>query len=714
MKRLSIVLKAILVLMLILSFSPITKVLAAVVLPPTYEDIFPDASFRAYVFPIIQAAYPEVLVTDYAIGEILADALGAISDLDVSDLGINSVSGIEWFTGLVTLDISGNNIAALPGINSAYLLWFDCSDNEIEALPPFPSGNIKYFNCSNNKIAALPDLPGDLEELYIAGNLITAFPALPPGLEVLDCRDNQIIALPTLPGTLNYLDCGGNQISAMPTFTCLTYLDCSDNDISELPMFPGSLLYLDCSGNSLIGLPYFPDGIEYIDCSDNALPALPYLFRLSSLMYLDVSDNLLSAIPSLPGTVAGWEDSVLEYFWSSGNLLGDGSGYLLIGNENPAGVWNQTGLPNSLLDHDLPAYVVFDPAGGARPSGTTIMWVILSDTGALPMIPGTDPVRPNFIFDGWYFNGAPVNVGDVFSSGDIITAKWLSPAAPVINYVVSFNTDGGSPVCDQIVESGYRAEKPADPIKDGYIFKGWYKGMSYASPYDFDADVIEDLILYAKWEANDIKQEIQNKPGAINVPAGSIVQGGSDKLLFSDVKKDDWYYEAIRYVFEKGLMAGISGEVFNPDASCERGLVVTVLYKLAGTPSTDGLSELFNDVSDDKYYAEALAWAASNRIVSGYGNGMFGPEDEITREQMVAITHNYCKWKGLDVSVGENTNILSFNDAFSVSEWAIPGFQWACGAGVIGGKPGGLLDPQGITTRAEFAAVLCRVIGLFE
>jgi len=105
-----------------------------------------------------------------------------------------------------------------------------------------------------------------------------------------------------------------------------------------------------------------------------------------------------------------------------------------------------------------------------------------------------------------------------------------------------------------------------------------------------------------------------------------------------------------------------------------------------------------------------VLWAASVGIVQGYGNGRFGPQDNITREQMVTILYNYCKWKGIDVSVGEDTNILSYNDAFEISEWAIPAFQWACGAGIIFGKPGGYLDPKGSATRAEFATVLMRFI----
>ena len=119
-------------------------------------------------------------------------------------------------------------------------------------------------------------------------------------------------------------------------------------------------------------------------------------------------------------------------------------------------------------------------------------------------------------------------------------------------------------------------------------------------------------------------------------------------------------------------------------------------------------------MAEGQWYTEAVNWAYANGIVSGYGDGRFGPNDNITREQMATILHNYCKWKGIDVSVGEDTNILSYGDAFDVSEWAISAFQWACGAGVINGKPGNLLDPKGSATRAEFATVLMRFLETVE
>jgi len=154
--------------------------------------------------------------------------------------------------------------------------------------------------------------------------------------------------------------------------------------------------------------------------------------------------------------------------------------------------------------------------------------------------------------------------------------------------------------------------------------------------------------------------------------------------------------------------------LFSPNIPTTRGMIVSILYRMEESPDVIALANPFDDAGADKYYYNAVKWAAANGIVSGYGNGKYGPEDNITREQMATILHNYCKWSGIDVSVGENTNILSFNDAFDVSEWAIPAFRWACGSGVIGGKPGSLLDPKGDATRAEVATMLMRFLEMID
>ena len=198
------------------------------------------------------------------------------------------------------------------------------------------------------------------------------------------------------------------------------------------------------------------------------------------------------------------------------------------------------------------------------------------------------------------------------------------------------------------------------------------------------------------------------------MPASAVKVGVSyvkatetpSETKFNDVSANDWFASAVDYVTGKGMMNGTADNTFSPKANTTRGMVVTVLYRLENQPSTSAAS--FTDVASGAYYANAVAWANANGIVSGYGSGKFGPNDKVTREQLAAILYRYAQYKKYDVSVGEDTNILSYNDAQCISSYAIPAIQWACGAGVVTGKSGSKLDPKGNATRAEVAAMLMR------
>ncbi len=198
------------------------------------------------------------------------------------------------------------------------------------------------------------------------------------------------------------------------------------------------------------------------------------------------------------------------------------------------------------------------------------------------------------------------------------------------------------------------------------------------------------------------------------MPASAVKVGVSyvkatetpSETKFNDVSANDWFASAVDYVTGKGMMNGTADNTFSPKANTTRGMIVTVLYRLENQPSTSAAS--FTDVASGAYYANAVAWANANGIVSGYGSGKFGPNDKVTREQLAAILYRYAQYKKYDVSVGEDTNILSYDDAQSISTYAIPAIQWACGAGVVTGKSGSKLDPKGNATRAEVAAMLMR------
>ena len=173
---------------------------------------------------------------------------------------------------------------------------------------------------------------------------------------------------------------------------------------------------------------------------------------------------------------------------------------------------------------------------------------------------------------------------------------------------------------------------------------------------------------------------------------------------YADAVSAAWYHDGIHYCIQNGLMKGYDNGKFGTNDNISRGQIVTILWRLEGSPAVSGGS--FDDVASDAYYAQAVAWAAENGIVGGYGNGKFGSNDPITREQFAAILYRYAQFKDVDVSVGEDTNILDFDDAQSISTYAVPAIQWACGSGMISGVSALTLDPQGVTSRAQAATML--------
>ena len=174
---------------------------------------------------------------------------------------------------------------------------------------------------------------------------------------------------------------------------------------------------------------------------------------------------------------------------------------------------------------------------------------------------------------------------------------------------------------------------------------------------------------------------------------------------FTDVKEDDWFYEAVKYVVQKGLFAGTSETTFEPNLAMTRGMLVTVLYRLEGTPAVTG-SSTFADVAPGQYYTSAVIWATQNGIVSGYGNGYFGTNDIVSREQMATILFRYAKSKDYDTSLVKD--IGGFTDSDQVASYAKRALQWAYANGIIGGTSETTLSPKGSATRSQVATILMR------
>ena len=295
---------------------------------------------------------------------------------------------------------------------------------------------------------------------------------------------------------------------------------------------------------------------------------------------------------------------------------------------------------------------------------------------------------------------------------------------------VTFYPNGGSEVATDYVESGTPVARPADPTKDGYRFDGWYADPELSQLYDFSTPVTSSITLYAKWTANPSGGTTPTDPGELDGPGAFDGPGASDvpgtldnpdkpdiadtsddpvvpenppvwENPFTDVTESDWYYSAVQFAVDNGLFLGTDETKFTPDGDMTRGMLATVLYRLAKEPESATL-QLFSDVPDGQYYTKAVTWAVEKGIVSGYGNGNFGPEEFITREQLAVMLWRYAE------SPAGTGNLDSFTDADQVDAWAVDALQWAVGQNLIGGKGNGILDPGGKATRAEVAAILMR------
>ena len=179
-------------------------------------------------------------------------------------------------------------------------------------------------------------------------------------------------------------------------------------------------------------------------------------------------------------------------------------------------------------------------------------------------------------------------------------------------------------------------------------------------------------------------------------------------IPFNDVKPGDWFYEYVAYVYNNGIMDGVSTGEFSPNTATTRGMVVTVLYRLYGEPAVSGGSS-FTDVAPGAYYADAVAWASNAGIANGTSATAFSPNDLVTREQFAAMLYRYMQYTGADTSA--KASLSGFADAGRVSSYAADALAWAVAEGVLNGRSATEITPQGNCTRAEVAAMITRVFG---
>ena len=307
----------------------------------------------------------------------------------------------------------------------------------------------------------------------------------------------------------------------------------------------------------------------------------------------------------------------------------------------------------------------------------------------------------SYSFDGWYTEksgGTKITTDTVLHANITVYAHWTyigggggSYNPPVTYYTLRFETGGGSDIPS--VREAYNAYIDLTkyvPTWRGHTFIGWYSERSLMNKVS-GVYLTKDMTVYALWRVDE-------NPGTGANP-------------FTDVSEKDWFYGDVMFVYENGLMLGTSKTLFSPHGTATRGMMATILWRMEGSPAPKGKNS-FTDVEAGKWYADAITWTAENGIFAGYGKDKFGPDDPITREQLAAIFYRYADYKGYDLTV--KGNLDKFKDADKITDYAKTAMQWAVGNGLVKGKSGNLLDPQGTATRAEIAAMLHRFIEKYE
>ena len=371
---------------------------------------------------------------------------------------------------------------------------------------------------------------------------------------------------------------------------------------------------------------------------------------------------------------------------------------------------------NTVFTEDMTIYahwtklhlVEFD-ANGGRVSPVSNL---TDENGQLSVLP--TPTRSSYSFNGWFTEetgGNAVTVNTVYTQDTTIYAHWTYTGGSS----TGGNTGGGG-----TGENSTGNSKPGIDItdSDNGTIEAWPKDPKPGDKVNVDVtpdNGYEDNGILVTDKNGNRLPVTKNSDGTYSfVYSGIPVTVTADIRPvetrqwnpFADVNASDWFHDYVKYAWEQELMVGTSDKTFSPAVNATRGMVVTILWRLENEPAPKAKNP-FTDMTQN-WYIDAVSWASENNIVNGYGNGSYGPEDAITREQLATILYRYSQWKKLDVSAGENTDISSYSDTAQISEYAISAMRWACGSGLINGRTPTTLVPVETSTRAELATILFR------
>jgi hypothetical protein len=597
-----------------------TSALAAPALPPSeppsiiyktdISDEFKDGNFRQAVWEWLGKSGTPGIITRQSIIDHLpeTDYLLNVNELEIKDL-----SGLEYFRGLKELWCCGNLLKKLPALPDA-LEELYCQDNQLEALTPLPAG-LKILFCNGNELEALPPLPENLICLDCSGNKITSLWGLPARLQQLDCGRNELTVLPDLPAYLLYLYCGGNRLNALPNLPGnLVRLSCENNELTELPRLPSRIENLICYGNNLRHLPVsLPDRIKELSCGNNKLFGLPTL--PDSLEIFKCSNNALIVLPDIPARVNTLD---LSFNFMDLATLDERLGSRM----------------TDSFEYEPQLRLHYAGSGIELGKGETKrlgnVFIIQSGTLSSGRITWRDWEIADFADLTFY--SSDTEVASVDSSGTItgigegtctVYALMHDLNTELTKAAVTVNVSGGIP-------------RPGDSGGE----------IDYSSASDWAVEELETAASYGlvtdKVTSSLRKDITREEFCSIAVKLYEALSGSTAAPAvynpFTDTADSD-----VLKAYEAGIVKGISADKFAPDNKITRQEICVMIYRAikAAKPgldySTTGVAAFADEDRIASWAIQEVRFAFKNNIMKGTGGNKISPLDNTTREQGIVL-----------------------------------------------------------------------------
>ena len=661
------------------------------------EQNFPDNNFRSWLLS------PYNINGFGADGMLSAEDIAAITEIDVIGKNIINLTGIGYFTNLERFNCSQNKLAILPAL-PAGLKELSCSSTyPLSRLPELPAG-LTALDCSNSNVKTLPELPKTLKTLLCYQNALKGLPELPDGLTELNCHRSGLASLPELPDSLQELFCNSNKLQSLPELpTSLIELSCSDNQLTVLPALPdrdGALKYVDCSYNQLTILPALPSGIVRLNCQNNQLTMLTAL--PDRLWQLSCGNNQLTALPELPDGLDGLscEDNRL----TSLPTLPQAIERLDCGNNQLA---------------ELPA----------PPSSLVSLYCAGNPMTTLPALQEGLETLDCANMQLTELAALPDSLEGLYCADNRLTSITMLPTnLQVLNCARN-----------RLTKLGGLPEKLTNlDCSDNGLTAIELNGLAA-----YRAINVCHNNLHSKTAV--VGQKIEwNEKSFCYTPQNEAADNSGEGQLFSDVKDDAEFYEAVWYVVINGLMHGTGMNTFSPDSPITRGMAVTVLGRLAGIDTAKYANTHFEDVDGNLYYAPYIGWATETGIARGIGDNRFVPDNTISRQNLAVILNNYADKMGITlpelnqkiiretapygagVFIRMESRAVVFMDDEAIAPYARDAVVNLARSLILVGKPVAFdknepirieyypenesfrFDPDGWVTRADFATILKR------